>query len=53
MNKTVNFQALKFRSKIDDILTHFIFYSSIIGINGLIFFNILNIIICCRKRIRK
>jgi len=53
MNKTENSQDPKFGSKINEILTQFIFYSCVLGLDGLILCNILNILICLRKRIRQ
>jgi hypothetical protein len=53
MNKTENSQDPKFGSKINEILNQFIFYSSVIGLDGLILCNILNVLICLIKRIRQ
>jgi hypothetical protein len=53
MNLTENFEVELFPLKINNILTQFIFYSSVIGIVGFIVCNIINIIICCRKKIRQ
>ena len=53
MNKTENSQDPKFGSKINEILNQFIFYSSVIGLDGLILCNIFNVLICLRKRIRQ
>jgi hypothetical protein len=42
-----------FSSQMNDILTQFIFYSSVVGATTLVVGNILNILICLRKRIRQ
>jgi hypothetical protein len=53
MNLTENVNGNLFPLKINTILTQFIFYSSVIGIVSFIICNIINIIICCRKKIRQ
>jgi hypothetical protein len=45
--------ANKFALKMNDILTDFIFYSCVFGVSSLILGNILNIIICLRKKLRQ
>jgi hypothetical protein len=46
-------QDKAFTKKINEILTQFIFYSCVIATVGFIICNILNIVICLRKRIRQ
>jgi hypothetical protein len=53
MNLTENVDKKLFPQKINNILTQFNFYSSVVVIVGYIVCNIINIIICCRKKIRQ
>jgi hypothetical protein len=49
----MNSDHILFISHMNDILTHLIFYTSVVGVSILVAGNIFNILICLRKRIRK
>ena len=53
MNVTNNLGDKSFSSQMNDILTQFILYSRVVGVSTLVAGNILNILICLRKRIRQ
>jgi hypothetical protein len=53
MNNTQKIQENEFILKINEFVTKFNFYTSLIGSTCLLFGNIFNIVICSRKKIRK
>ena len=52
-SSTVNTNAKQFVLEINEFLLRFLFYSCVIVVNGCILANVLNIVICLRKKMRK